>query len=255
MNALQIFQYNGFDIEFESINGQWYANATAMCKPFDREVRKWTALDSVSRYIDALSKRPENGQLKFTITKSGRYNSGTWIHEKLILKLAAWLDVDFEVWCDEKVAELIRTGSVTLKPLTAQEEMLLPFTERPVQLANSKEVNAYNFGIGGKPETIHYNRLNCYGHTGRTPAELMEWAKNKGIPARFRTSGKEVVRTFKPAYAASMSFSDKLYQTGKVSAEESVSFSRQHALPLFQKMYETGMAIAPAPPQPRKRIR
>ena len=37
----------------------------------------------------------------------GGLNSGTWIHEKLILKLAQWLDVDFEIWCDEQIANIL----------------------------------------------------------------------------------------------------------------------------------------------------
>ncbi len=45
--------------------------------------------------MEALSK---NYGTVLTDTKTGGDNQGTWIHEKLILKLAQWLDVDFEIW-------------------------------------------------------------------------------------------------------------------------------------------------------------
>ena len=41
-------------------------------------------------------------------------NGATWISEKLIMSLARWLDVEFEIWCDEKLSELIREGSVSI---------------------------------------------------------------------------------------------------------------------------------------------
>jgi len=50
--------------------------------------------------------------------------AGTWIHEKLILKLAHWLDTDFELWCDEKISELLRDGSTSLSNLTPAEALL-----------------------------------------------------------------------------------------------------------------------------------
>lgn len=51
-------------------------------------------------------------------------NQGTWIHEKLILKLAQWLDVEFELFCDDVVATLIKEGKVSLKS-KSEEEMIL----------------------------------------------------------------------------------------------------------------------------------
>lgn len=112
------YDYNGFEIEFEEINGVLMANATAMCKAFDRKPNDWLRLDSAQRYIDALAKR---GNPALVDIRKGGSNSGTWINEKLILKLAQWLSVDFEVWCDERLAELIRTGRVEIKPMTTEE--------------------------------------------------------------------------------------------------------------------------------------
>ena len=66
--------------------------------------------------------------------------SGTWIHEKLILKLAQWLSVDFELWCDERIAELLRTGKTEIaKPMSAAEIML---QQAQLLVAQEQRLNA-----------------------------------------------------------------------------------------------------------------
>lgn len=113
MSTIQTFHYREMPVEFESIDGQLYANATAMCKPFGKTPYEWVRSERTARYMGALRKNPE-ATYELVITRNGGESPGTWIHEKLILKLAAWLNVDFEIWCDEKVSELLRTGAVTL---------------------------------------------------------------------------------------------------------------------------------------------
>ena len=122
MQELKIFKYNNNSIEFEIINGQVFANATAMCQAFGRKPVKWLELESTKRYVSALKAKSDFRTL--VETRQGGLNPGTWIHEKLILKLAQWLDINFELWCDEKVSELLRTGKVELKPKTQAELFL-----------------------------------------------------------------------------------------------------------------------------------
>jgi phage antirepressor YoqD-like protein len=106
--------YNGFEIQFEEVNGHVMASATNMCHAFDKKPSNWLALDSTKRYLDAL--QAVSGNLALVETRNGGLYPGTWVNEKLIVKLAQWLDVDFEVWCDQKIADLLKNGTVTLKP-------------------------------------------------------------------------------------------------------------------------------------------
>jgi hypothetical protein len=96
------------------------ANATLMCAAFDRRANDWQNLKGTQRYIEAVTRKNGFGENELVTTKTGGNNTpqGTWIHEKLILNLARWLDVDFEVWCDEKIAELLRTGKTEIKTQT-----------------------------------------------------------------------------------------------------------------------------------------
>lgn len=124
MNQLiKTLDYNGKPMQFEVINGQVFANATVMCQAFGKRPVNWLSLTSTKRYMDAIKAR--SGNLTLVETRQGGENSGTWIHEKLILKLAQWLDIDFEVWCDEKLAELLRTGEVSIKPKKSRQEKYL----------------------------------------------------------------------------------------------------------------------------------
>lgn len=118
---IKTLQYNGKPIEFEIINGQVFANATAMCQAFGKKPADWLRLATTQRYIDALKAKWEN--LTSVETRQGGADKGsTWIHEKLILKLAQWLNVDFELWCDEKIAELLRTGEVSIRPRKSRQQ-------------------------------------------------------------------------------------------------------------------------------------
>lgn len=122
MQELIIKNYNGFAIEFELIDGQLMANATAMCAAFGKRPADWLRSVAGARYVSALEAK---GKIPTLVeTRQGGSNPGTWINERLIIKMAQYLDVDFELQCDEWVAELLRTGKVELKVLTPAELLL-----------------------------------------------------------------------------------------------------------------------------------
>lgn len=122
MQELIIKNYHGFAMEFELIDGQLMANATAMCFPFGKKPGDWLRSVAGTRYVAALQAKGEIPAL--VETRQGGSNPGTWINERLILKMAQWLDVDFEIQCDEWIAELLRTGKVELQVLTPAELLL-----------------------------------------------------------------------------------------------------------------------------------
>jgi len=99
------------------IDGQVYAKANTMAE--SQKLADWKRSANTKRYIDALNSRKingmENSHTSFIISESGTDTlNGTWIHEKLILNLARYISVDFELWADEQIATLIRDGEVNL---------------------------------------------------------------------------------------------------------------------------------------------
>ena len=213
MQELITKDYNGFLIEFELIDGQLMANATSMCAAFGREPYEWLRLITVKRYIERLEElRDFKGVLVETRSRIGRGMTGTWIHERLILKLAQFLDVDFEIQCDKWVAELLRTGKVELKPLSpaelilAQAQQLVDHERRVNQLEVKQEDTTRQLGslteqvadVAAKQATIDEKHYSVLGY-----ARLM----GKALP------GSEALARGRIASQLSR---DQNYKTGKL---------------------------------------
>lgn len=116
MTEIMVREYLGSGIEFKMVEDQVYANATSMCKPFGKLVKDWLKTAQTQRYITALERKDDYPNGLVEVIQGGiSDNQGTWIHEKLILKLAQWLDVEFELFCDDVVATLLKEGKVELK--------------------------------------------------------------------------------------------------------------------------------------------
>ena len=105
------FNYQGQVVTF---NADGWINATEATARFGKEPVQWLRLDSTKEYIERLSERmgkSNAGKSHITLVTTRRGNtstSGTWPHSKLAVKLARWLSVDFELWCDEQIDALIR---------------------------------------------------------------------------------------------------------------------------------------------------
>jgi len=127
--------YQGHAIAYQ---GDGWFNATQAAAQFGKEPVAWLRQAATAEYIAALSKRAGNsgfltefnqingldgstakarrlllGMVKrtgFVKTKSGapEHGGGTWLHPKLAVRFAQWLDVDFAIWCDEQIDALLR---------------------------------------------------------------------------------------------------------------------------------------------------
>lgn len=87
----------------------WF-NATDVARRFGKEPYEWLRLPETMAYIAALQKRYEPGKSRFVKTARGGAGGGggTWLHPKLGVPFARWLDVDFSIWCDEQIEQLLR---------------------------------------------------------------------------------------------------------------------------------------------------
>lgn len=119
MNKIITKEYLGNIIEFKMINGLIYANATKMISINPKKrINDWTTSKGTIELIETFSSVTGIPATEFIQTKQGGISKeqGTWIHEKLIIDLAQWIDVKFRVWCNEQIETLLREGSVDLKP-------------------------------------------------------------------------------------------------------------------------------------------
>lgn len=121
-----------------SYNADGWFSATQAAAKFGKEPTAWIRQSDTMAYIAALCKRQGNSgfvtefnKIKdldsasskartailklakdsgLVKTKAGapENGGGTWLHPKMAVNFARWLDVDFAVWCDEQIDGIIR---------------------------------------------------------------------------------------------------------------------------------------------------
>lgn len=119
---LVIVQYND-TISVNFTQDAWF-NATEVAKHFGKKPNEWLRLESTQDYINCvtefqLRENPANEQNQLVITKTGQIENGggSWLHPKLAVAFARWLDVRFAVWCDMQIEKLLRPVPYGLKDL------------------------------------------------------------------------------------------------------------------------------------------
>jgi hypothetical protein len=107
-------------------------NATEMAKLFNKDVRLFTRLKTTEVYIERLIQRKNNvaesvqndenlavfnPKRQLNVADVLHYNyenvlfsskkAGTFMCRQLAIKFAAWLDVDFEIWINETIEDIL----------------------------------------------------------------------------------------------------------------------------------------------------
>lgn len=135
-----------FAQEFEgqpiSIRADGYWNLTQMCQAHGKNVADFLRLKSTQDYLDVFhfdfkvnmgipisTSNPDSisavadveishvgNRTPVEVVKGGRpFEQGTWAHEEVALKCAAWLNPKFEVWVYRTIKKLLKIGEVKLK--------------------------------------------------------------------------------------------------------------------------------------------
>ena len=112
----QIFQYNGSPITFQK-GDSVMVNATEMAKPFGKLAKDWLSNKSTKEFLSTLSSvRTIPLTALVEIKQGGNKEQGTWMHEDVALEFARWLSPAFAIWCNDRIKELLTTGSASLQP-------------------------------------------------------------------------------------------------------------------------------------------
>lgn len=130
-----------FEGQAISIRADGYWNLTQMCQAHGKNVADFLRLKSTKDYLSVfyfdqnsvtgipiatsnpdtaitmgipiVTSNPESKN-PVEVVNGGR-SPGTWAHEEVALKCAAWLNPKFEVWVYRTIKKLLRTGEVRLK--------------------------------------------------------------------------------------------------------------------------------------------
>lgn len=89
-------------------NVDGWINATDIAKRYGKRPVDWLKQDETREYLSALGEAFNCDPESLLKTQRGRHHGGTWLHPKLGVRFAQWLDVRFAVWCDLQVDALLR---------------------------------------------------------------------------------------------------------------------------------------------------
>nr|DAX74086.1 MAG TPA: KilA protein [Caudoviricetes sp.] len=152
MNAIQSFNFGNIAVSFRA---DGYLNATAIAAHFGKQPRDYLKTEQTQQYIAALA---ENLSVKTKIltkenqivsVKRGGDEQGTWLHPKLAIHFARWLDPKFAVWCDEQIEQII---SSSLQPKLAQTTVA---DRTPLRQAVSALVGKCNIDYSSAYNMVH----------------------------------------------------------------------------------------------------
>ncbi|MDF3917516.1 KilA-N domain-containing protein [Salinicola salarius] len=104
MSNIIPFPYQGQAIRFTH---DGWINATDIAKRFGKLPNEWLRLPETQRYIGALAHALNAGESRNLVRAARGRSGGTWLHPKLAVVFARWLDVEFAVWCDMQIEALI----------------------------------------------------------------------------------------------------------------------------------------------------
>lgn len=102
--VIVLADYRGLEVSF---TGEGWFNATQAAAKFSKRPVDWLKSTEAKRYMRALARSTKVTKSHFARTQRGGREAGTWLHPKLAVRFAQWLDVDFAVWCDEQIDALL----------------------------------------------------------------------------------------------------------------------------------------------------
>ena len=153
-------------------DGDGFADATAMCQANGKLWGHYRENERTAAYIQALSDSlgiPAN-QLVVTTTTGPNHLRGTWIHPRLAVDLARWLNPAFAVWMDgwflEQLEQAQRPPSPALLYSLTPDLRALPGRRRKRALYRSIE------------------SLEQLWPSERTLAREIHWARSNGKQCR-----------------------------------------------------------------------
>jgi hypothetical protein len=111
-----------------SDDGMW--DATSMCKKFDKRINNFLRMQQTKEYLEELKKKHNFSDEELVKVVQGKgKNQGTWVHRKVALNLAAWLNPAFAVWVFDVIEKLLIQGEVKLKDEIAELQNCLDLSE------------------------------------------------------------------------------------------------------------------------------
>lgn len=139
-------EYQGHPITYR--DDGWF-NATEAAAKFGKCPSEWLRLPETDNYIGALCRQLRSKKISLLKEIRGGRNQpdGTWLHPKLAVPFARWLDDDFAVWCDLQIDTLIHQvdDRTKLRHSAAASYKVMAEMLRDTRLQNGKECQTHHY--------------------------------------------------------------------------------------------------------------
>ena len=109
-----------FDMSNLASSKSLYINATEIGKQFNKRPSNWLKTAETKEYIDAVCRCSNMSNGELIEVKQGGSHQGTWLHNKLFIAYARWLNPIFAVECDNRIQSILEGNSLP------QEQNILP---------------------------------------------------------------------------------------------------------------------------------
>lgn len=142
--AVVCVEYDGQQVQF--MPDGWF-NATVAAAKYGKDPYEWQRLPATIKYLAAFERK--YGKIPYLKSKRGQ-GGGTWLHPKLAVRFAQWLDEDFAVWCDDQIDGLLRGDHPhfehrRLRHAAASSNKYLRSMIERVREADGKETKAHHY--------------------------------------------------------------------------------------------------------------
>jgi len=184
MNQLQkVFNYDGSNVTFKTMEGEMFVNATQMAKPFPhKRINDFITSKQTKDLVNALSMSQDgNSRLDLILVQHGGNKNGTWMHKKVALSFAMWLSPVFHSWCLDRIEELLTTGvSFANQDLTYEQMEYIVFSKlkEKAEKTEAKLQEAKARIIKDAPKVELAERITASTHV----MDVGEAAKALGLP-------------------------------------------------------------------------
>lgn len=153
-----------FDVSNLASSKSLYINATEVAKQFDKKPAYWLKTAEAKEYIEAVSRVANIPHEELVEVKQGGKHQGTWIHNRLAIRFAQWLNSTFAVMCDEKIKEMLEGNP---QPVVSEHTL--------TQILHSnQETTMAIVQLGKNMETMFKTMLDTNNNMVRLKSEVRE---------------------------------------------------------------------------------
>ena len=188
-----------------------FLNATAISAHFGKRPNDYLKTEQTQEYIAALAdflsvtNKIVTKENQVVIIKQGGTEQGTWLHPKLAVHFARWLDAKFAVWCDMKIEEILGGQSGYLKISPAQKQQIQQAVEARHRRTGEHWQSIYR-------KLHQFCRVNSYHEiaAAQFEAAMQFLAATPDTPARAET--QKPLRNLQGAVINSLYCAEFIYQ-------------------------------------------